>query len=663
MKRITRRAEGAALLVIVLAAAFLRLYRLDQVPPGWRDDELINSLVISQHVLDGEWAFFYPDASGHEALYHVLNAGMLALFGPGVAGIRWLSALLGVGSVWLTYLLGRDLFGRTVATLASLGLAFGFWSLMYSRVGLRHVSLLPLMLGAFVLLWRAIGATSDTLSTDPARPPRPARDAAIGGALLGVGLYTYFAARGLPLIVLALVGYWLFFDRPRLRRNWRKVGLFFVVAAALAVPLILSLALQPEMTGRVEELAVPLLQAARGNWEPLLQQTVTTLSMFHADGDSEWLYNIPRRPVFNSLGAVCLLLGLLVSLYRALPSTTGGHKGESAFLLLWFVAGLAPAFVSVPAASLGHTIVAQPATYLLPAVGLASVGEWAAQRRETLGRVAVAGLGVIFLGTNAVRDLDDYFRAWPERGMVRFLYRADIRDAALYLGEHQEMEDVALGSSLAGPWDQQALRIDLERPVADRWFDPSRAVLYPARGGHLVLTGFPEIALQLESVFAVMARLPDDHGNLQVFETLEPALSDNSLPGGREVVFDNGLTLVGLMPAPGGVLTEWRADKPPFGLAPRRLISNPPPPGEEVRPRLAVFAHLLDAAGSLIAADDGLWVDPHSLRPGDMFLQLHRFPEGLGSHDLEVGLYDPVTGQRVAREDGSDRLVLRLSDG
>ena len=88
MKQIPRRVEWAALLVVVMAAAFLRLYRLDEVPPGWRDDELINSLVISQHVLDGEWAFFYPDASGHEALYHVLNAGMLALFGPGVAGIR-----------------------------------------------------------------------------------------------------------------------------------------------------------------------------------------------------------------------------------------------------------------------------------------------------------------------------------------------------------------------------------------------------------------------------------------------------------------------------------------------------------------------------------------------------------------------------------------------
>ncbi|MCZ7666284.1 MAG: glycosyltransferase family 39 protein [Chloroflexi bacterium] len=87
------------------------LWQLDSVPPGWRDDELINSLVISQHVLDGEWAVYYPDASGHEALYHALNAIFLALFGATVWGIRYLSVLLGTLTVALTYRFGKKLFG------------------------------------------------------------------------------------------------------------------------------------------------------------------------------------------------------------------------------------------------------------------------------------------------------------------------------------------------------------------------------------------------------------------------------------------------------------------------------------------------------------------------------------------------------------------------
>ena len=82
---------------------------LADVPPGWRDDELIETLVISRNILGGDLRFYYPDASGHEALYHALNALFLAWFGPGALGIRLLSAFLGTLAVPLTYALGLSL--------------------------------------------------------------------------------------------------------------------------------------------------------------------------------------------------------------------------------------------------------------------------------------------------------------------------------------------------------------------------------------------------------------------------------------------------------------------------------------------------------------------------------------------------------------------------
>ena len=125
--------------------------------PGWRDDELINSLVISQHALDGDLAVYYADASGHEALYHVLNALMLGAFGPGVPGIRWLSAILGVVSVFLTFLVGRRLYGASLGLVASAALAVSFWSLMYSRTGIRHILLPVLALSAYLFFFRGLG--------------------------------------------------------------------------------------------------------------------------------------------------------------------------------------------------------------------------------------------------------------------------------------------------------------------------------------------------------------------------------------------------------------------------------------------------------------------------------------------------------------------------
>ena len=666
MNRSRKRLEWAALLALVAVAAFLRLYRLDEVPPGWRDDELINSLVISQHVLDGDWAFFYPDASGHEALYHVLNAGMLALFGPGAPGIRWLSALLGILSVVLTYSVGRELFGRAAGYIAATGLAFSFWSLMYSRVGLRHVSLLPFMLGAFLFWWKGVrredpAAREGTAGGGDARsfgvPFRVRRETVIAGVLLGLGMYTYFASRGIPVIILSLAGYWLLFERAAFRRHWRDVIGAVLIAAVMSIPLLISLAEMPQMTGRVEELAVPLVEARKGNLEPILRHVSITLSMFHADGDGEWLYNIPNRPVFNPLGAALLWAGVLICLYRALPFTAANRKAESAFLLLWLGAGLVPGFVSVPPASLGHTIIAQPAAYLIPAVALVSTAEWGTRRWCRSAQAVVAAVVLLFLASNAARDLGDYFVRWPERGMVRLLYRADIREAAGYLNNHGSSDDLAFGGSLAGSWDQQALQIDLQRPVADRWFDPRRALLFPPNGGSLALITFPDLAPELEPVLERETDLLVVQDGLSLFSVRPAAGSGEALAR-----FTNGLALMDVSPAPSGFLAEWRVDAPPFGTETRELVSNPPPPGVETRPRLLVFAHLIDDRESEVAADDGLWVDPHTLRTGDRWVQLHTFARPAGEYELEIGLYDPVTGERVLTQGGEDRLLLSLGE-
>ncbi len=121
-------------IAFTLLGFFLRVWQLDAVPPGFRDDELIETLVISQNILDGDIALYYPDASGHEPLYHMLNALFLAWFGPGALGIRLLSAIIGTLTIPLTYVVGRKLFGPGVALAAAGALAVSFWGLMYSPV-------------------------------------------------------------------------------------------------------------------------------------------------------------------------------------------------------------------------------------------------------------------------------------------------------------------------------------------------------------------------------------------------------------------------------------------------------------------------------------------------------------------------------------------------
>ena len=118
------------------------------------------------------------------------------------------------------------------------------------------------------------------------------------------------------------------------------------------------------------------------------------------------------------------------------------------------------------------------------------------------------------------------------------------------------------------------------------------------------------------------------------------------------------LWLTGIEPGPAvpgaelTVLTSWRT-------GPARFLS------------LAMFVHLLDANGAIVAQDDGLGYPPHTWQPGDRFLQLARLPLPPdlppGAYTLQFGLYDRASGARwpLLGPDGqpaADRLLLMTND-
>ncbi len=689
--RITRNDHILILVGLIVLAFLLRWILLDSVPPGWRDDELINSLVISQKVLDGDWAVYYADASGHEALYHALNALFLGLFGPGAAGIRLLSVILGTLTVPMTYLVGRKLFNGALGLTAALGLAFSFWSLMYSRIGLRHILLPPLVLAAFYFFWRGLETNDLRFKIKDWRINHQSSiiNYLLAAIFTALGFYTYFAGRGVPLIMLAFMAYVWLVDRERFRQHWRRWAVMLGVMALLAVPLLVTLGRQPESEARVAELAVPLVEARAGNFEPLLTHVRVTLSMFHSTGDDEWLYNIPNRPIFGPIGAIFFWGGVAIAIWYALKpivsrityhvsrhplsvnASVSPGSLASAFLLLWWLAGISPAFISVPPASLGHTILAQPAVFLLAALPVwrLGTGDW-----KLTGRSASVSslqspvswlMGFILLASIAARDLPDYFVTWPERGMVRFLYRADIRDVADFLNTNA-YEDMGVSGLLAGPWDKIALEIGLNDDVATavRWFNPERAILLqPA----VSFTGYPDVAAPYADWYEPVVHpkwgkvTAGGYQLSQVVREVELA---------EPICFENGLCWVTAVYHPDSQILElgWQVGRE-LDLPDMPLISNPPPPGVYAGPRLYVFGQLWDADNHFLAGDDGLWVDPATLQPGDIFIQQHHLhlPEGSAAatavaETAVFGLYDPMTGERILTEDGREYLKLEIGD-
>ncbi len=146
-----------------------------------------------------------------------------------LGGIGWpvylVAQVVTAATLWLTYLLGRELLGAERGAVAAIVMV-GVEPLSWMSPSLNHTSLqLPFVCGALLLAWLAV------------RDGRPFAWLALG-VIAALGLYT----RLLHAAVLAGIGVWLLSDpaaRARLASPWPWLGA--VLSVIVLTPLYLAL--------------------------------------------------------------------------------------------------------------------------------------------------------------------------------------------------------------------------------------------------------------------------------------------------------------------------------------------------------------------------------------------------------------------------------------
>lgn len=230
-----------ALLLILVAGFALRWWYLDFQLAGSRYwDERFSFVNVGWLLETGTLEpanGYYPLLSylphagvlgAAEALHHATGADWLKIregaqfTATGYLLARLVQAVLGVGAVWLTFLVGRRLFSAGAALLAATAMAFSPWPVHASGVFKPDTPLLLTVLLAF--LW--------ALAAD--RRPT-ARRYALAGAGVALAMSTKLTGglAALPLVSLSLL---------RCRREPRRLAL---LALAGAVALVLFLLLNP----------------------------------------------------------------------------------------------------------------------------------------------------------------------------------------------------------------------------------------------------------------------------------------------------------------------------------------------------------------------------------------------------------------------------------
>ncbi|MDE3092057.1 MAG: glycosyltransferase family 39 protein, partial [Chloroflexota bacterium] len=227
---------------IILFAAFLRLYRLDQLPPGLHYDEAFKGVAARKIIAGTERPVFFSENLTEEPMRIYATALTDVLFGESTWSLRLSSALAGILNVAALYLLARALFrSRWVAALAAFTLAILYWHVNFSRLGMEPI-LTPLtMTLAFAFLWRALKGDKCRVTSDVAvHPPpvtrHPSLDFALAGFFLAATQYTYKAALFVPFLAAGFIGLEILIDRKFWARYRRGLLIFALVAVLFFAP-------------------------------------------------------------------------------------------------------------------------------------------------------------------------------------------------------------------------------------------------------------------------------------------------------------------------------------------------------------------------------------------------------------------------------------------
>jgi 4-amino-4-deoxy-L-arabinose transferase-like glycosyltransferase len=635
----------ALFLLILLLAFVLRLYGLD-AQSLWNDEG--SSVALAQRDL----GTIARDAAQdiHPPLYYWLLSGWVRLFGTSEVAVRSLSAFLGVGLVALTFVLGRLLAGRWAGLVAALLAAIHPFQVYYSQEARMYALLAVLSALTFyaALAWAAadVGRTTRVW-------------AALYVLAAAAGLYTHYA---FPMVLVAvnlvllvfIAGQWVADRRPGLVQEagpaqpWLAWLWRWVVLQVVVVLLFL-----PWLPAAYRQLTTWPQVAASVN----LNAALVEISQLFAVG--------PAAPPW--LAALVALVVLLVVVYPP------GKKGRLPVLVIY----LAPVlWLIVPVvlilalglykeAYLKFLLVASPAFCLLAGRFVAAPLR-RGRRAVVLAQSVLAVFVAVFLAGASVYGLVHYYTD-PAYA------RDDYRGIARYIEAVGRPGDVVV---LNAPGQQEVFGYYYDGPLPvhplpeDRPLDPAateaalEALAQPAGRVYAVLWATdesdPDRVIEGWLDTHTYKALDSWFGNVRLVVYAVPQQAPDSPDRDLDVrlrhqASGDEIRLVGY-----SLLEERLAAG---DIAPLTLFWQV---DQTPSQRYKVFVHLLDPGNHIVGQRDAepgggarlttLW------SPGETIVDNYGLPIHPGTppgvYRIEVGLYDPATGERLTQPDGAGQVWL-----
>jgi hypothetical protein len=272
-------------------------------------------------------------------------------------------------------------------------------------------------------------------------------------------------------------------------------------------------------------------------------------------------------------------------------------------------------------------------------------------------------------------NVRDYFVTWANKETVQVLWNKPMAEIASYLDRSDDQTPVAICSLLTNrneAWLRTApdfFRYLMRRDTSALRFYDCRYSLIVPNGGAETRYAFPGTAPTSQFVSRFLGSWLD---GAQPIGGVTLSADNALIRTDTRVALDSKLKHLAVAPVNFGHAVELLGYELP--VQPASVAK----PGQALvlitwwrvklplSPNLTQFTHLLQGE-RIVAQQDLLSVMPGTLRPSDVFAQVHEFinipPDAApGDYTLAIGLYDSVTRQRLTIYDGNvphgDRLTL-----
>lgn len=332
--------------ILIILALFLRFWGLDSIPPHLRNDEAAlgyNSYLILKSARDEHNRFlpilFESFGDWKPGLYIYLTIPFIKILSPSELAVRLPSAISGLITIFLTFLITSRLFSRKIALISTILGSFAPYQIVFSRGAWESNVSLTLTLAGIYFFLKAFNNGAYLI---------------LSSILFALTLLTYHGAKiSTPLILTSfLIAFW----KDIKKINKKLIVFSIVISLVISSPIIASFFNNKLV--RIDSLSIKnitpqnyidsvLSQSGekKSDWTTLLYHNEYyvyfrsviwrwfqhfSLATLLLKGDLNPQHNAPNTGAFILFDALFLMLGLIKIMRSKL-------NPQIIFLILWVI--------------------------------------------------------------------------------------------------------------------------------------------------------------------------------------------------------------------------------------------------------------------------------------------------------------------------------------